>query len=179
MDIQELVEQARNGDRESFGHIYDLFADQLFRYISIRIQNRDHAEDILQEVFIKAWKNLHTLKNEKLQFRAWMFTIASNATNDYFRRAYRTPETVELTDEHDIHITREENIFDEEKKLKTLREAMMRLPVQYREVLQLRFIEEFSIDEVAKVLQKSNLAVRLIQFRAVKNLRNFIQSYDI
>lgn len=179
MDIQELVEKAKNGDRESFGEIYDLFADKLFKYISIKIQDKTQAEDILQEVFVKAWKNLYTLRNEKLQFSAWMYRITSNTVNDYFRKIYREPEPVELTTAHDVA----EDIpsLDEEDdttKRELLGKIIKKLPSQYQEILELRFTQELSIEETARILKKSNLAIRLMQYRALRSLKKHLKDYD-
>lgn len=179
MDIYELVERARSGDRESFGEIYDLFADKLFRYISIKIQDKTQAEDVLQEVFIKAWKNLYTLRNEKLQFSAWLYRIASNTVNDHFRKIYREPQPVELTEVHDVAASPEMYEDDDSLKREVALKAIQKLPIQYQEVIELIVAQELSISETARILKKSNLAIRLIQHRALKSLKKHLKEYDI
>lgn len=179
MDIQELVEKAKQGDRESFAEIYDLFADKLFKYISIKIQDKIQAEDILQEVFVKAWKNLYTLRDEKLQFSAWMYRITSNTVSDYFRKIYREPEPVELTAVHDVAAAPEISQDDDAVKRELLLKATKKLPPQYQEVIELIFIQELSISQTARIFKKSNLAIRLMQHRALRSLKNILKEYDI
>src|SRR3989338_680570 len=137
--VLELVIQAKNGDQTAFGGLYDMFADKLFRYIRIKIQNKQQAEDILQEAFIKTWRNLHLFTVEGGNFQAWMYRITSNCMNDYFRKIYRQPENLQkaVADK-----------FETEQLL----QAFDLLPAQYKEILELRFVQDLSPDETAKIL---------------------------
>lgn len=175
IDILQLVKKAKNGDEAAFGQLYDLFAQRIFRYISLKIQDSSLAEDILQDTFIKAWKALPDLPEENLNFSAWLYKIAGNCVNDYFRKKYRSPDTVEL--EEALFITTHDGIGEQlsiEADMQVVESAFTKLPAQYRQVLELLFIQDFSLQETAKILQKNYVSVRVLQYRALKRLKEII-----
>ena len=156
-----------------------MFADKLFRYIRIKIQNKQQAEDILQEAFIKTWRNLHLFTIEGGNFQAWMYRITSNCMNDYFRKIYRQPESLELNE--NIDKPSGENLqkaVADKFETEQLLQAFDLLPAQYKEILELRFVQDLSPDETAKILNKSNLAVRVLQHRALKKLRGVVKKSE-
>src|SRR6185369_14593410 len=102
MDIKVLINKVKNGDSQAFGQIYDEFAQRIFRYVKIKIQSRQEAEDVLQEVFIKAYNGLNTLNMNELNFSAWLYRIAGNTINDYFRKKYRTPQISSMDENFDV-----------------------------------------------------------------------------
>ncbi len=175
MGIDDLVIKARQGDSEAFGQIYDQFAGRLFRYIRIKIQNQQEAEDVLQEVFIKAYRGLAGVNMEGLNFSAWIYKIAGNCVNDHFRKVYRGPVTTSIKDSMDLA---DKTSLEQEAATNSDMEIAIRafalLPALYRQVLELRFIQDLSVRETAAVLGKSNLAVRLIQHRALKKMKNIL-----
>lgn len=182
METNQLVSLAKQGDSQAFGLLYDNFSARIFKYISLKVQDRQEAQDILQEVFIKAYKGLGGLREgEDLNFSAWLYKIAANTVNDYFRKKYRTPETVDIEDNLDAAATPSvEQEITIKSDVETARQAFAQLKPIYREVLELRFLQDLSLDEVAKILNKSNLSIRLIQFRALKRVRYILQKkYDI
>ena len=175
--VLELVIQAKNGDQTAFGGLYDMFADKLFRYIRIKIQNKQQAEDILQEAFIKTWRNLHLFTIEGGNFQAWMYRITSNCMNDYFRKIYRRPENLELNENMDKPSSENlEKAVGDRLETENVLEAFNLLPARYREILELRFVQDLSLDESSKILNKSNLAVRVLQHRALKKLREVVNT---
>jgi RNA polymerase sigma-70 factor, ECF subfamily len=172
MDVTVLVSEAKKGNTEAFAGIYDLYAQRIFRYVRMKIQNRSEAEDLLQEVFVRAWRGLPNFDPRAGKFAAWLYRIASNTVNDHFRRVYRSPKTVEFTEGTDVGFEEPaKEALANESEMIEVRRAMSHLPPQYREVLELRFIQEFSVAETAKVMRRSRLAVRLAQVRALKKLR--------
>lgn len=174
MDTQtnELVKRAKQGDSEAFGRIYDLFAQRIFRYIRLKVQNQSEAEDMLQDVFVKAYRGLDRLKMEDLNFSAWLYRVAGNTINDYFRKKYRSPEPAALDETFDVPSSQSlQKDIEIGSEMETVRAAFGQLPDLYRQVLELRFIQEFSLEEIARILDKSNLSVRLLQFRALKKIK--------
>ena len=176
MEINELVKRAKQGNSESFALIYDQFAQRIFRYIRLKIQNKEQAEDILQDVFVKAYTGLRQLNVDNMNFSAWLYKIASNTVNDYFRKKYRTPEIVAIDEKFDaasnVSVEKEAEINSDMERLIL---AFEQIPPLYREVLELRFIQNFAPDEVAKILGKTNLAVRLVQYRALKKVQSILR----
>lgn len=175
IDILQLVKKSQNGDSEAFGQLYDLFAQRIFRYISLKIQDNSLAQDLLQETFIKAWKGLPNLPRENLNFSAWLYKISGNCINDYFRKKYRSPDTVELQEA--LFISTPDRIgqqLDIEADMQVIEIAFKKLPAQYRQVLELLFIQDFSLQETAKILQKNYISIRVLQHRALKRLKDII-----
>lgn len=172
MDIAELVKKAKQKDAAAFAEIYDLFADRIFRYIRLKVRENEQAEDILQDVFVKAWQGLHTVALEDLNFKAWLYKVAGNTINDHFRHIYRLPQIAALDEA--MHVS-DASSPDKDLKIQqdkqAIRESLEALPVQYKQVLELRFIQDFTLQETADILRKSNLAVRLLQHRALKQLK--------
>ncbi len=174
MDILETVKAAKSGDKQAFAALYDEFADRIFGFIRIKIRDQA-AEDVLQEVFIKAWRGLKTLDLEELNFSAWLYKIASNAINDYFRKYYRTPELVDIEGLPLYSDQSIQNDYSKQENIELIKKSFDYLPFQYKQILELRFIQDFTVDEVAEILGKTNLAVRLVQHRALKRLREEIE----
>lgn len=175
IDILQLVKKSQNGDSGAFGQLYDLFAQRIFRYISLKIQDNSLAQDLLQDTFIKAWKGLPALREKDLNFSAWLYKIAGNCVNDYFRKKYRSPDTVELKEASFVSVP--DRIGEQlaiEADMQAIESAFKKLPAQYRQVLELLFIQDFSLRETAEILQKNYVSVRVLQFRALKRLKEFI-----
>ncbi|MDR3642256.1 MAG: sigma-70 family RNA polymerase sigma factor [Candidatus Doudnabacteria bacterium] len=180
MEINHLVKLARDGDEEAFGQIYDNFAQKIFKFIRYKIQNRQEAEDVLQEVFTKAYIGLGSFSMENLNFSAWLYKVAGNTINDHFRKKYRSPVTAAIDENFDApsgYSLQDEAATKWDWNL--ARDAFSQLPAVYRQVLELRFVQELSVDEVADILHKSNLSVRLIQHRALKKVRQILNNYDL
>ncbi len=169
--IATLVEKIKNGDEQAFGELYDEFADRIYAFIRIKTVGTDVADDILQDVFLKAWKGCQKLKIEDLNFSAWLYKIASNTVNDFYRKKYRNPEPVSIDEAIGVK-SRDDSMDDAnlhfDKKL--IKEALEKLPANYKEVIALRFFQEFNIEETAKILNKTSITVRVWQHRAIKKL---------
>ena len=181
MEINELVEKARAGDQQAFGQLYDIFADRIFKFISIKVSDSFQAEDVLQDTFVKAWKGLHTLKLEDLNFSAWLYKIARNTVNDFYRKN-GNKQTVELDESMPIPDANAEKFVEQmdiDFSVELLKNSLQKLPQQYRTVLELRYIQDFEIKEVAKILGKTNLAVRLINHRAIIKLKDIINNSHV
>jgi RNA polymerase sigma-70 factor (ECF subfamily) len=176
MEHEDLIKKCRAGDAAAFAELYDIYSEKIFRYIKLKIQNSHQAEDILQDTFIKAWQALPKFETKDGNFNAWLYKIAGNAINDYFRKLYRSPQALELNESADVaaggSLAREVEVLVD---MENVRQALNVLPLISRQVLELRFIQEFSIKETADILGKSGLAVRLIQHRGLKQLRELLK----
>jgi len=172
METNNLIALAKQGNTEAFGQIYDQFIRRIFKFVRLKIQNQQEAEDVVQETFVKAYKGLVSLKLENLNFSAWLYRIAANTINDHFRKKYRTPEITAIDETFDLpdsYSLQEEVAIHSD--LEIVRDGLKILPPLYKQVLELRFLQDLSLDETAAIINKNNLSVRLIQFRALKKLR--------
>lgn len=177
-ELEKLMRKAADGDEEAFGCLYDEFVDALYKFIRFKVTDPDQAEDLLQDVFIKAWHGIPKLDLTDLHFSAWLYTVAGNTVNDYFRRMYRRPQTVTLNP--DIEITSAHDTGRAaEASMNTghVRAALDKLPPDYKQVLELRFIQEFTVEETARVMGKNNVSTRVLQYRALKKLETIYKKH--
>lgn len=177
-DLSRQIKKAQTGDTEAFSEIYDVYSKKLFRYIRVKVQNQQQAEDVLQEVFVKIWRGLPTYDESKGSFNSWAYRIAGNALNDFFRKIYRSPEPSEISEETEYSVAflqseakPMEKALDTDFALTRLRSVLDEIPELYKQVLEYRFMQDLEIDEIGEILGKSNLAVRLLQHRAIKKLK--------
>ena len=182
MEINEMVIQAKQGDLAAFEKIYESFVRRIFSYIRQKIQNRQDAEDVLQEVFIKSYKGLQSLRPGKLNFSAWIFKIASNTINDHLRKKYRQPEILSIDDGLDI--SDGQSLYQAivaKSDLESTTQKFKFLSQEHRSVLEMRILKQLSVREVSRALNKSSLAVRMLQYRARKRLKGLMEdsSYEL
>jgi RNA polymerase sigma-70 factor, ECF subfamily len=153
----ELIELSKTSP-ESFGFLMERYQSPLFHYIRrIGQLSREDSEDLLQEVFIKIYQKLNEY-DERLKFSSWAYRIAHNQTIDYFRKAGARPRTDALDEGEwekliSASVEMEKKIADKDcaQKIKKCLEA---LPLNYREVLILRFVEEKEYEEIMDILKK-------------------------
>lgn len=169
------MEQAQKGNTEAFGKIYDALVKPVYRYIYYRV-DKHIAEDLTEETFLKVWQNLSKYTPGKHPFSAWVFRIAHNLVVDHYRK----------NDNAEIASEIEEGYMDEKLDASPsyrinlrlnevrLRKAINELPENYQQVIILKYINEEENATIAKVIGKSEGAVRTLQFRALEKLRNIL-----
>jgi len=168
-----LVRQAIEGNEEAFARLYGEHFNKIYRYVYFKVGNRTEAEDLTQEVFLKALGAIRSYKWRQLPFSSWLFRIAHNEVIDYFRKR----ERVKLTELNDRTINVEDDpmsIAERSLEKKQLMAAIQKLSPARREVICLRFIAELSIAEVAKTLGKSEGTVKALQFSGTAALRKIL-----
>jgi RNA polymerase sigma-70 factor (ECF subfamily) len=166
---QELVMKAQNGDEEALSMLYETYIDSIFAYLSYRVNSTAIAEDLTSEVFLRMVRNLHKYQDWGLPFRAWLFRIAANLLTDHYRSGgkYSFSEVNENYESDDTDPF--DRIVKEDEKL-LLRLAIQRLPEDYQNLLIFRFVEDLPHTEIAKIMNKSAIALRSMQYRALKAL---------
>ncbi|QQS23099.1 sigma-70 family RNA polymerase sigma factor [bacterium] len=171
--IIELVRQTQSGDQAAFSALYDEFAQRIYAFIRIKVSgNVEQAEDILQDVFLKAWKGCKSLDLKDLNFSAWLYKVATNTINDYYRKIYREPKAVSIDEARDI-AGEDDPAANASRGLEKyiVRETVDKLPPHFKEVIELRFFQDFSVAETARILGRESITVRVWQHRAVKQLQ--------
>jgi RNA polymerase sigma-70 factor (ECF subfamily) len=148
----ELVTRVRQGDEAAFTEIVTLFQNRLFNFVRSRVRNRELAEDITQEVFVKAYYNLSRLR-EPARFKCWLFSIAHNHLRDLARRRkIETVDTEESGIEHYVDNATPQLADERERTGLLLREALSRLKPEQREILVLCDIEGLAYKEISGVM---------------------------
>ncbi|HAQ02494.1 hypothetical protein A2467_02885 [Candidatus Nomurabacteria bacterium RIFOXYC2_FULL_36_8] len=166
-----LIKKYLDGNQASLKMLIDRYTSSIYNFSS-RFVGYEQAKDTTQEVFIKVWKNLKNFDENKSQFKTWIFTIARNSITDYLRKKKSIPFSF-LNDEELI----EENVLDEEilpdevyQKLQDkemLIKVLDETPVQYREVLILRYQEDMTFKEIGEVMDKPLNTVKSYHQRAL------------
>jgi RNA polymerase sigma-70 factor (ECF subfamily) len=176
-DEAVLTARARRGDKEAYGDLYERYLDAIFRYIFYRVGHHHDAEDLTEQVFLKAWESIDRYR-EEVPFKAWVYRIAHNMVIDHYRGRKDVIELGENSDIPEKKAGMEEKLLLEERST-TLAKAISRLSAQHQHVLVLRFINGFSVREVAQILDRSEGAVRVLQHRALKAARAFLTAEEI
>jgi RNA polymerase sigma-70 factor, ECF subfamily len=172
-DEERLVEQAVRRDGAAFTALYERYVDQVYRHVFYRVGNKADTEDITEEVFVRAWKAIDRFKIKGVPFYTWLLKIARNLVIDHYRKQKKhlPLEDVEYAvDGGDGP----EAIVESSHERHRLREAIKKLKGERRKVILMRFIEGCSYAEIASELKKSEGAVRVIQCRALNDLRTLL-----
>lgn len=177
----ELIELAKK-DPEIFGFLMERYQVQLSHYIRRMTQlGQDDVQDLLQEIFIKIYQKLNEY-DEVLKFSSWAYRIAHNHIVDYFRKVNARPMFNSLEDYEwekigaNIHIEKDIVNRDTVEKIKI---CISQLPIKYKEVLILRFIEEKEYEEIMDILKKSKGSVATLIARGKKVLIGKLKEQNI
>ena len=164
-DERVLVEAAQN-DPGRFAELYELNFHRVYAYIACRIHDRSEAQDLTAHVFQQALANIGKFKWRGAPFITWLYRIAANAIADQARKKSRELAETELTANTSV----DSDLEQVERRARIFR-AVETLPEDQRKVIVLRFGEEKSIREIAADLNRSEGAVKQLQFRGLENLR--------
>ena len=173
-DERRLVEEAKSGDGEAFGQLYEACVDRVYRFIFFRVTDPQVAEDLTSQVFLKAWENLHRYRPHG-PFLAWLYAIARNTVIDNYRTR---KQTVSLDEAAPIP-ARDEKLDDRMQlqfEVKSLQAAMQHLTEEQQEVITLKFIAEYETAQIAKHMGKSEGAIRALQMRALQALARVMKT---
>jgi RNA polymerase sigma-70 factor (ECF subfamily) len=169
-----LVQKAVGHDAEAFGKLYDMHVDRVYRHVYYRVGNEQDAEDLTQQVFLKAWQAIHKYKKTASPFIAWLMTISHNLVVDFYRtrkdRAYLEAEVLA-----DGSASNPEAAAQASLEQQRLRRAILQLGSDEQQVVILRFIEGFDFAEIASLMNKKEGNVRVILHRALVKLRNILE----
>lgn len=178
-EVWALVERAQAGDADAFAEIYHRYLDVVFRFIYFRVTNRQVAEDLTAETFLRALKRIGGVTWQGRDIGAWLVTIARNLVADYFKSGrYRfevtTADVLEADDEdHGPEGSPELAVVDHITNV-TLLGAVQRLNPEQRECIVLRFLHGFSVAETAQAMGKNEGAIKALQYRAVRALHRLL-----
>lgn len=172
--VNSLVRRAACGDTGAFGEIYDMYADNVYRYVFYRTGNKCDAQDLTQEIFLKAWKALPRYRFTKIPFIGWLLTISHNRVVDYYRMRKHC-ENIDQANPSDFATTAGNNPLDSEEMQEEIRRAMVSLPESQQQVVMFSFIEGYEYSEIARIMRKSEGNIRVMVHRALKKMREIIE----
>ena len=178
-EVWALVERAQAGDSAAFGLIYDRYVDTVFRFVYFRVGNRQLAEDLTSDTFLRALKRIGSFTWQGRDLGAWLVTIARNLVADHFKSGrYR----LEVTTGDVLDADREDRgpegspeaaVVDHITNVALLT-AVKQLNPEQQECIVLRFLQGFSVAETAKTMGKNEGAIKALQYRAVRALARLL-----
>ncbi|MCX6024675.1 MAG: sigma-70 family RNA polymerase sigma factor [Chloroflexi bacterium] len=166
-----LVRQAMDGDPDAFGDLYLVCLQRLYRYTFFRVGDRSLAEDLTESVFLRAWEARRGFHIGTSPFIGWLYRIAHNVVVDHYRTSR---PGAELED----RLPSQENVAERMEELEQRRQlatALRSLDPTSQQVISLRFAAELDHAQVARLMGRSESAVRVIQYRALRKLRALLQ----
>ena len=172
----ELLNRAISYRTDALSELYDRYESKIYGYIYRRTGNKALAEDLTAQVFLKMLEAIRERKAWHSSFSGWLYRIAHNLVIDYYRRRDRKPQ-IPIDEAPVLPTTKHDPVTTAETKLdaERLRAAIRRLTEDQAEVVSLRFLEGYSINEVASMMTKSEGAVKALQYRAVATLRQLLE----
>jgi RNA polymerase sigma-70 factor (ECF subfamily) len=170
-DARRLVERAQAGDRAALEELYLIHFDRIYGYLHLSVRNREDAEDLTTQTFLKMLESIERFEWRKVPFSAWLFRIAHNLAMDHFRAGRRwqseevPPEPPGATER-----SAEEAALHSFGR-RTMLEMIEELSPDQQQVLTLKFVFGFANAEVATILGKTEGAVKSLQHRALETLQ--------
>jgi RNA polymerase sigma-70 factor (ECF subfamily) len=173
--LMALVDLARAGDCEAFGLLYDHYQGAVYRFLYYRVGSHALAEDLTSETFFRALRSMSGFKWQGRDFGAWLITIARNLVADHYKAGRtRLEMTTDDLSDHDTATAGPEDDVLATLTNEALLDSLRQLAQEQQECLVLRFLQGMSIAETAKILERSEGAVKQLQLRAVRNLAKLL-----
>jgi RNA polymerase sigma-70 factor (ECF subfamily) len=176
VEIVSLIEKAAGGNFGAFGDLYRIYLDRIYRYVFYQVNDRMTAEDITEDVFMKAWKAIGSCKGKEKTFSAWLYRIARNHLINTLRsmKKCRSIEEDNLVEVIDSKVKVEAEIEYQE-----LLKKISCLPKNQRQIIILKFVEGLDNREIGKIVGKNEGAIRVSQMRALATLRGKLGNGEV
>ncbi len=185
MDGERATIEEAKKDPEAFGILFEQHYPAIFGYVLRRVEDWNTSKDITSEVFLKAFKGLWRYRWQGIAFSAWLYRIATNEVNMYFRKGRLNIVSLdqimeEIGFEPIDPQTLEAERIEAERKLReyddflAIRSRVLQLPIKYQDVIALRYFERKSVKEVAEILNKKEGTVKSLLSRGIAKLKNLL-----
>ena len=177
---KELLRKAIEYDEAALGELYDRYEAKIYTYMYRRISEASIAEDLTAQVFLKMLEAIRQRRAWHSSFSGWLYRIAHNLIIDHYRETSR--ETyVPIEDAPSLVATHYNPVLSAERSLQSerLRAAIRRLTDDQAQVVSLRFLERYSINEVARMLNKTEGAIKALQHRALSTLYQLLENEQL
>jgi RNA polymerase sigma-70 factor (ECF subfamily) len=170
-----LIERARVRDAEAFGQLYDMHVVRVYRHIYYLVNSVTEAEDLTAQTFLQAWEAVDRFEDRGVPLVSWLLRIAHNLAISHLRARREGSQLHEGLVDHDS-FRNPERVVEQQADGERIRQAILRLGDEQRQVILLRFVEDLEYSEVAEIIAKSVPAIRVIQHRALCNLRKLMRA---
>ena len=176
---KELVGRLIEGDKEAFGELYDIYAPKLFRFIRLKVGSQVLAEDLSSESFLRIWEYFREQEREiEESFQALLYRIAHNLIADYYKR--KSSQEIMINDDFNVFL--ENQIAPSEVSLKEdteeIHRALVGIKEEYQNVIIWYYIDELPVPEIARIMKKSEGAIRVLIHRALLSLKKVLEKKE-
>ncbi len=174
----ELAQRASEHDQAAFAELYNAYVDKIYKYVFYKVGDTSDAEDLCEQVFLKAWEAIGRYTWCGYPFSSWLYRLAHNLVVDHYRTRR---ESVPL---HEVLATSYEPEDPQDALLQTLdaaelKDAICQLTEDQRQVISLKFIEGYENAEIAQMLNKKEGAIRALQYRALRSLLGILEAEEV
>jgi len=169
IDENKIIVKCQNGDSEAFGLLYDAYIKKIYNFVYYKTHNKETAEDLVSQAFMKALKNINSFKAEKGKFSSWLYAIARNLVIDFYRSteiSENIDDVWDLSDDCDI-----EKDIDVRNSVANVKQYLQKLSSSQREIVVMRVWEGLSYKEIADILGKSEDSCKMNFSRVIRKLR--------
>jgi len=181
-DEKSLIAKAQQGDKAALETLIARYWQPVFRLACLKTGNGEDAQEITQETFLKAFRALPGYRETDASFKTYLGRIALNLITDFWRKKGRSPQVVALADFQeplaDPAPLPEDSALSRERRESIARMVAM-LPAEQRQAVELRIFAALSLQETAKAMGKTEAAVKMLQQRALRNLRRLFDEHGI
>ncbi|MDE3074684.1 MAG: sigma-70 family RNA polymerase sigma factor, partial [Chloroflexota bacterium] len=172
--VGDLVERASKGSGDAFGQLYQIYIDRIYNYIFYKTGHSVDAEDLTEQVFIKAWEAIGRFRPEGKPFAAWLFKVARNVVIDHYRTRKSNADLSEV-----VAVVADEGDPEDAAQRRATRQVLMsairRLTDEQQQVILLKFIDGMDNTEISATMGKKEGAIRALQYRALLALQRILQ----
>ena len=176
--VRELVARGQQGDREALEELYLIHFDRIYSYLHVSVGNRHDAEDLTTQTFLKMLEKIGSFKWQSAPFSAWLFRIAHNLAMDHFRARKRVQPEEEVPEPAGSEEPSAELEAMKSIGRQSMIELIDKLSPEQQQVLTLKFVFNFPNADVAKILDKTEGAIKSLQHRALASLQKQLAQKD-
>lgn len=172
------MKRIKKGDKEAFGELYDFYAPKIYRFVRLKVDSQETAQDLTSEAFMKIWQHLYEQRKIKERFQSLLYKIARNLVIDFYRAKSVREILIEDGLEEFSNLEEEETSHElviHKEEIIEIRKAIAQIHPNYQDVVVWHYLEELSISEIADILDKNEGTVRVLLHRAVRALRGVIE----
>jgi RNA polymerase sigma-70 factor (ECF subfamily) len=172
--VRKLVERAQGGDRQALEELYLIHFDRIYSYLHMSVGNRHDAEDLTTQTFLKMLESIGRFRWQAAPFSAWLFRIAHNLAMDHFRARRRWQPEEDVPEPPGSEEPSAELEAMQSIGRQSMLELIDKLSPEQQQVLTLKFVFNFPNADVAKILDKTEGAIKSLQHRALASLQKQI-----
>lgn len=173
LELNSLAGQAKQGDADAFGQIFDELSPSIYRFLAFRVGHREDAQDLTNQAFLEAWQSIHRY-DEHRSFKTWLFAIARYILIDFYRRQrpkISLEAVTEWPDNTDLQADTEL-----EADVSEAISAIDQLPELYQTTLRLKYVEELDYAEIAQITGKTENNLRVIVKRGIDKVKKLLEN---